>query len=197
MNYSFRSVLQCVHKILRFDTVWFRPHFYTLYLEEPDSSGHSHGPVSSEVSSFLSVCDRSVNLSVLESASRTFCEVLWFLESIPCGLWKEGVGSIAQNSTYWREQFEQNKSWENWYCLYFYSAKSNCWIQLCVFNSETFFFQGRVSLCNFDCTRTHSVDRADLELRDLPASAFWVLGSKPAPHHPYLAFQFRIVLFTL
>ncbi|XP_036031680.1 ectonucleotide pyrophosphatase/phosphodiesterase family member 1-like, partial [Onychomys torridus] len=25
-----------------------RPHFYTLYLEEPDSSGHSHGPVSSE-----------------------------------------------------------------------------------------------------------------------------------------------------
>ncbi|KAG3290257.1 ectonucleotide pyrophosphatase/phosphodiesterase family member 1 [Ictidomys tridecemlineatus] len=32
-----------------------RPHFYTLYLEEPDSSGHSYGPVSSEVSTFLSV----------------------------------------------------------------------------------------------------------------------------------------------
>lgn len=48
----FYSLLQCVHKILHFDTVWFRPHFYTLYLEEPDSSGHSYGPVSSEVSTF-------------------------------------------------------------------------------------------------------------------------------------------------
>lgn len=27
----------------------FRPDFYTLYLEEPDSSGHRHGPASSEV----------------------------------------------------------------------------------------------------------------------------------------------------
>uniref|UniRef100_A0A8C5MIP1 Ectonucleotide pyrophosphatase/phosphodiesterase 1 n=1 Tax=Leptobrachium leishanense TaxID=445787 RepID=A0A8C5MIP1_9ANUR len=26
-----------------------RPHFYTMYLHEPDSSGHNHGPVSSEV----------------------------------------------------------------------------------------------------------------------------------------------------
>lgn len=55
LTYSFYSVLQCVRKILHFDTVWFRPHFYTLYLEEPDSSGHSYGPVSSEVSTFLSL----------------------------------------------------------------------------------------------------------------------------------------------
>lgn len=27
----------------------FRPDFYTLYLEEPDSSGHRYGPASSEV----------------------------------------------------------------------------------------------------------------------------------------------------
>ena len=29
-----------------------RPNFYTLYIEEPDSSGHSFGPVSGGVSSF-------------------------------------------------------------------------------------------------------------------------------------------------
>lgn len=29
-----------------------RPDFYTLYIEEPDSSGHSFGPVSGGVSSF-------------------------------------------------------------------------------------------------------------------------------------------------
>lgn len=29
-----------------------RPDFYTLYVEEPDSSGHSFGPVSAGVSSF-------------------------------------------------------------------------------------------------------------------------------------------------
>lgn len=41
----------------------------------------------------------------------------------------------------------------------------------CVFSILNFFFQGRDSLSNFDCTRTHSVDRTDLELRDLTASA--------------------------
>lgn len=30
----------------------FRPSFYTLYIEEPDSSGHSYGPVSGGVSTF-------------------------------------------------------------------------------------------------------------------------------------------------
>lgn len=30
-----------------------RPDFYTLYIEEPDSSGHSFGPVSGGVSIFL------------------------------------------------------------------------------------------------------------------------------------------------
>lgn len=29
-----------------------RPDIYTLYIEEPDSSGHSYGPVSAGVSSF-------------------------------------------------------------------------------------------------------------------------------------------------
>ncbi|EDL04784.1 ectonucleotide pyrophosphatase/phosphodiesterase family member 1 isoform 1 [Mus musculus] len=39
-----------------------RPHFYTLYLEEPDSSGHSHGPVSSEVIKALQKVDRLVGM---------------------------------------------------------------------------------------------------------------------------------------
>jgi hypothetical protein len=34
-----------------------------------------------------------------------------------------------------------------------------------------FIFQDRVSLCSPGCSGTHSVDQADLELRDPPASA--------------------------
>uniref|UniRef100_A0A8C5L660 Ectonucleotide pyrophosphatase/phosphodiesterase family member 1 n=1 Tax=Jaculus jaculus TaxID=51337 RepID=A0A8C5L660_JACJA len=39
-----------------------RPHFYTLYLEEPDSSGHSYGPVSSEVIRALQRVDSMVGM---------------------------------------------------------------------------------------------------------------------------------------
>jgi hypothetical protein len=41
-----------------------------------------------------------------------------------------------------------------------------------------FVFQDRVSLCSPGCPRTHFVDQADLELRNLPASASQVLGLK-------------------
>jgi hypothetical protein len=40
------------------------------------------------------------------------------------------------------------------------------------------FFRDRVSLCSPGCPRTHSVDQAGLELRNPPASASQVLGSK-------------------
>uniref|UniRef100_A0A452R069 Ectonucleotide pyrophosphatase/phosphodiesterase 1 n=1 Tax=Ursus americanus TaxID=9643 RepID=A0A452R069_URSAM len=40
----------------------FQPHFYTLYLEEPDSSGHSYGPVSSEVIRALQRVDSMVGM---------------------------------------------------------------------------------------------------------------------------------------
>jgi hypothetical protein len=39
-------------------------------------------------------------------------------------------------------------------------------------------FQDRVSLCIPGCPGTHSVDQADLELRNLPASASQALGLK-------------------
>jgi hypothetical protein len=39
-------------------------------------------------------------------------------------------------------------------------------------------FQDRVSLYSPGCPGTHSVDQADLELRNLPASASQVLGLK-------------------
>jgi hypothetical protein len=39
-------------------------------------------------------------------------------------------------------------------------------------------FWGRVSLYSPGCPRTHSVDQADLELRNLPASPYQVLGLK-------------------
>jgi hypothetical protein len=45
-----------------------------------------------------------------------------------------------------------------------------------------FVFQDRVSLCSPGCPGTHSVDQAGLELRNPPASASPVLGSKaPCP----------------
>ena len=53
-----------------------------------------------------------------------------------------------------------------------------------VFHSPSFkarfvlFFQDHVSLCSPGCPETHSVDQAGLELRNMPASAFWVLGFK-------------------
>ena len=40
------------------------------------------------------------------------------------------------------------------------------------------FFRDRVSLCSPGCPGTHSVDQADLELRNPPASASQVLGLK-------------------
>jgi hypothetical protein len=40
------------------------------------------------------------------------------------------------------------------------------------------FFRGRVSLCSPGCPGTHSENQADLELRNLPASASRVLGLK-------------------
>ncbi|XP_062980741.1 ectonucleotide pyrophosphatase/phosphodiesterase family member 1 [Elgaria multicarinata webbii] len=39
-----------------------RPHFYTLYLEEPDSSGHRYGPISSEVILALQRVDKMLGL---------------------------------------------------------------------------------------------------------------------------------------
>jgi hypothetical protein len=40
------------------------------------------------------------------------------------------------------------------------------------------FFPDRVFLCSLGCPRTHFVDQAGLELRNLPASASQVLGLK-------------------
>jgi hypothetical protein len=45
-------------------------------------------------------------------------------------------------------------------------------------------FQDRVSLCSPGCPETHFVDHAGLELRNLPASASWVLGLKACAMMP-------------
>jgi hypothetical protein len=42
-------------------------------------------------------------------------------------------------------------------------------------------FRDRVTLCSPVCPETHSVDQADLELRNPPASASQVLGLKVYP----------------
>jgi hypothetical protein len=46
------------------------------------------------------------------------------------------------------------------------------------------FFQDRVSLCSPGCPGTHSVDQAGLKLRNLPASASWMLGLKACATMP-------------
>ncbi|KAM4772002.1 ectonucleotide pyrophosphatase/phosphodiesterase family member 3 isoform 1-T1 [Rhinophrynus dorsalis] len=74
-----------------------RPDFYTLYLEEPDSSGHSYGPVSGGVIDALMLADRvmgmlldglkqrnlhnCVNLIVLadHGMEKTYCEQLEYM----------------------------------------------------------------------------------------------------------------------
>jgi hypothetical protein len=47
---------------------------------------------------------------------------------------------------------------------------------VCLFVCFCFVFRDRVSLCSLGCPGTHSVDQADLELRNLPASVSQVLG---------------------
>jgi hypothetical protein len=47
-----------------------------------------------------------------------------------------------------------------------------------------------VSLCSPGCLGTHSVDQAGLELRNLPASAFQVLGLKACTTTAQLLIQF-------
>jgi hypothetical protein len=47
-----------------------------------------------------------------------------------------------------------------------------------------FVFRDRVSLFSPGCPGTHSVDQAGLELRNLPASASWVLGLKACTTTP-------------
>jgi hypothetical protein len=58
-------------------------------------------------------------------------------------------------------------------------------------------FRDRVSLCSPGCPGTHSVDQADLELRNPPvsASASRVLGSKACATMPSSASTFNSLLF--
>jgi hypothetical protein len=55
------------------------------------------------------------------------------------------------------------------------------------------FFQDRVSLCSLGCPGTHFVEQAGLKLRNPPASASQVLGTKGVSRHrpaPNLFFFF-------
>jgi hypothetical protein len=58
-------------------------------------------------------------------------------------------------------------------------------------------FGNRVSLCSLGCPGTHSVDQADLKLRNLPASASQVLGLKACANHAQQCLCFLICLFLL
>jgi hypothetical protein len=54
-------------------------------------------------------------------------------------------------------------------------------------------FRDRVSLCSPGCPGTHPVDQAGLELRDLPAFAFQVLGLKVCTTTAQLLFAFFLL----
>jgi hypothetical protein len=56
------------------------------------------------------------------------------------------------------------------------------------------FVRDRVSLCSPGCPGTHFVDQAGLELRNLPASASQVLGSKACATMPQFPPAFLEVL---
>jgi hypothetical protein len=60
-----------------------------------------------------------------------------------------------------------------------------------------FFLRDRISLCSPGCPETHSVDQAGLELRNLPASASWVLGLKACTTTPGLFFFFLRFIYLL
>jgi hypothetical protein len=51
-------------------------------------------------------------------------------------------------------------------------------------------FRDRVSLCSPGCPGIYSVDQAGLKLRNLPASAFQVLGLKVYVPHPAIYLHF-------
>jgi hypothetical protein len=74
-------------------------------------------------------------------------------------------------------------------------------IVFCVVCSVSLFvFRDRVSLYTPGCPGTHSVDQAGLELRNLPASASWVLGLKECATTPgfnYFYFYFILLYFIL
>jgi hypothetical protein len=66
---------------------------------------------------------------------------------------------------------------EGYYWLASPSLFSLLFLFVCLFFVFCF-FRDRVSLCSSGCPRTHSIDQAGLELRNPPASASRVLGSK-------------------
>ena len=72
--------------------------------------------------------------------------------------------------------------WAEWdWPLENYISRSQAnifWVTWSVCLFLFFLFPNRISLCSPGCPGTHSVDLADLELRDLSASASWVLGLK-------------------
>jgi hypothetical protein len=63
-------------------------------------------------------------------------------------------------------------------CLFVFCFVCCCCFVLFFVLLLLLFFRDRVSLYSSDCPGTHFVDQADLELRNLPASASRVLGLK-------------------
>ena len=77
----------------------------------------------------------------------------------------------------WWYSNTRSTGWHPWckgtsYCL------SCLWVIYDCFCSFIFLLWDRVSLSSTGCPRTHSVDQADLKLRNVPASASQVLGLK-------------------
>jgi hypothetical protein len=84
--------------------------------------------------------------------------------------------------------------------LTFFWAHFNCFVVVVLVWFFWFLvFRDRVSLCSPCCPGTHSVDQAGLELRNPPASASQVLGSKvcaTTPGHILIVNHSRYVLLA-
>jgi hypothetical protein len=85
----------------------------------------------------------------------------WYIPVILAIGWLEPDHNIETSLVY-NSKFETNQLYREIFLFFFFLT----------------FFRDRVSLCSPGCPGTHFVDQAGFELRNLPASASQVLGSK-------------------
>ena len=93
--------------------------------------------------------------------------------------WINGPWSISEKDERWLAEISSLASYLHLQACYWSSiVESSFTVCFILFIFILLFFQDRVSLYSPGCPRTHSIDQADLILRDPPCSGSWVLGLK-------------------
>jgi hypothetical protein len=81
-------------------------------------------------------------------------------------------------------------------CVYWKVYRHDVGFCCCCCCFLSFVFRDRVSLCSPGCPGTHSVNKAGLELRNLPASASQVLGLKACATTPGMMWDLDLFYCT-